>query len=77
MAENNDFIITMEDISTMPIARCRRGLCAGGMRKFCTKHGYSYEKFLAEGVPASKLESIHDAMMHRVVRHARKRRGLD
>lgn len=75
MAENNEhFVLSLEDVTTMPIGRGRKGICLQGLRAFCLKHGYSYEKFQREGICTSELEGIHDAMMKHVVAHARKRR---
>jgi len=63
-----ELIITMRDV------RAAKG-CSRGARAFCLRHGYSWTKFLEEGVPADLLLATGDAMAINIVEVARGRRS--
>lgn len=48
--------------------------CAGGTRKFFTKHGLDYSDFIKNGIMAERLLETGDAMAHQVVEIAKNER---
>jgi hypothetical protein len=59
-------IVRMSDV------RAIKG-CSRGARYFCETHGIDWTDFLANGVPAERLEETGDAMALRLTRYARQR----
>lgn len=59
-------IVTMRDI------RAIKG-CARGARYFCRQHGIDWNDFLANGIPAERLEATGDAQALRLTTYARQR----
>lgn len=49
-------------------------MCSRGARAFLRRHGYDWQRFLREGVPAELLLETGDAMAIKVVEVARERR---
>ena len=65
---------TVEDpIVRMEHIRCAR-MCSRGSRAFFERHGLDWQRFLREGIPASELLAIGDAMALQVVEVARGRK---
>ena len=48
-------------------------ICFGGARPWFRRHGLDWSGFVANGVPAERLEATGDALALRVVADARKR----
>lgn len=48
-------------------------ICFGGARPWFRRHGLDWQDFVANGVPAERLEETGDALALRVVAEARKR----
>lgn len=62
----DDFLITMKHVRA-------NQMCSGGSRKFCERHGIDWNKFLSEGIMASELMKIDDAMVRDLVEKSRGR----
>lgn len=60
----SDVVVTMEH------AR-KAGMCARGVRSFFRRRGLDFRKFMQDGMPASELEKLNDAMVDQVVEVAR------
>lgn len=51
---------------------CRKlGYCRSEVRKFCSAHGVSYNRFLKTGIPIEEVELIEDVFATRLVRLVR------
>lgn len=50
------------------------GLCASGLRAWAHAHAFDIRR-LRQGVPASEIEAMHDALADRVVACARREAG--
>ena len=59
-------IVTTQDLRAAKI-------CVGGARPWFRRHGLDWQAFVANGVPAERLEATGDALALRVVAEARKR----
>ena len=46
-------------------------LCSRGARMWFTRHGLDFNKFLTEGIPASQVDSLGDALGKQVAQIAR------
>jgi len=46
-------------------------LCSRGARQWFALHKLDYTEFVCRGIPASRLEALHDALADKVVRVAR------
>ena len=47
--------------------------CMAGSRIFCKLHGISVDRLIREGIPISEVEHIDDAMLKKIIEHARNR----
>ena len=61
-----DLIVTVQDL------RASR-LCFQGARPWFRRHGFDWQAFLAEGLPAEVLAATGDALALRVIAEAGKR----
>ena len=64
---SDDFIVTMNDVR-------QAKLCSGGARKFFAYHNLDWADFLDNGILASTLIKLDDAMAMQVVEVANGRR---
>jgi hypothetical protein len=48
------------------------GYCMAGIRQWAAQHGIDWSDFIRNGVPASKLEDMNDAIATSVAGRARK-----
>jgi hypothetical protein len=56
----SDVIVTMEHVR-------KAQMCSRGSRKFFERHNLDWNDFLLNGIPASKLIPLNDAMANEVV----------
>jgi hypothetical protein len=70
----DDFLVTAEDLFTVPNFRGGTGMCARGARAWALQRGFNYLGFVREGILASVLLATDDALAIRLVEHARERR---
>lgn len=66
---SQDFIITMADLE-----KC--SMCARGTRRWFLDHNLDFKHFLKNGIAASTLIEMGDALGLRAVELTRKRRGF-
>lgn len=66
---SDDFIISMEDLR-----KC--GMCASGVRRWFLDHDLDFKHFLKNGIAASTLIEMGDALGLRAVELTRERRGF-
>lgn len=66
----SDFIVTLSDARA-----CK--LCMTGSRAWAKAYGLSWDEFIQNGIPASKLIALNDAYADRIVAQARKRLGIN
>lgn len=57
---NDDVIVTMQHVR-------QAKMCAKGTRKFFEQHSLDYQDFLKNGIPASELKKLDDAMVNQVI----------
>jgi len=68
---NDELIITVQHIYTVPAWNGATGFCGRGARAWFAQHNLSWADFVANGLPASILEATGDALALQVVAHAR------
>lgn len=64
---SEDFIITIHDLRSI-------GMCASGVRRWCSSNGVDFKKFLDEGMTSSDMWGLGDGMAKRAVATMRERR---
>lgn len=48
------------------------GFCLNyGARRWCKQHGVSFKRLMSEGIPASEVEHLDDALAKKVIEVAR------
>lgn len=64
---------------TDPIVRMeharKAGMCSRGIRQWFTSKGLDYAQFLKDGLPASEVEALDDALAKRAAQIARDEAG--
>jgi len=68
--EDDDFIVTVQDARAV-------GYCRRGSHTFSEMYGLDWMDYLHNGIPASKLRSLNDALVNKVIEQARKRIQLE
>lgn len=68
---DDELIVTIEHLYTVPNFNGRIGFCGRGSRAWFRRHGLDWSAFVRGGIPASKLIATGDALALRVVEHAR------
>lgn len=63
----DDLIVGMRDVRAAM-------MCASGARRFFQKNNLDWKKFLEQGIPATELSVLNDAMANKVIEVARGRR---
>lgn len=63
---DSEIIVKMDDVRAAH-------QCSRGARTFCERHGIDWSTFLKEGIAASVLETIGDAMGLQALEQAKKR----
>lgn len=74
---DEDFIVTAQDLCTVPNWNGEIGYCFEGARLWFARHGLDWRDFVQNGLPASFLESTDDALALRLVAHARAQRATE
>jgi hypothetical protein len=64
--EEPDIIVTVQDARAI-------GYCRRGSHKFSELYGLDWIDFLENGIPASKLRSLGDALVEKAIEQAKKR----
>ena len=63
----DDFVVTISDLK-------RTGSCHKGARAWAQARRLDWQRFMAEGIPASELLATGDALAERIVRTLRTQR---
>lgn len=70
MTDNTDsddeLRVTMQDLAVL-------GYCSRGARHFLTQRGYDWMTFIQDGITASELETMGDAMAAAAIEQAKRR----
>lgn len=72
---DDDLIITVDDVYSVPSFSGRAGFCGRGARAWFAHHRLDWSAFVRDGISATKVLATGDAMGRRVVEHARARRA--
>lgn len=61
----------MEDVIVRVEHLREAKMCVRGVRQWFARHGLDFDRFLTEGIPASEVEALNDALGNMVVKIAR------
>jgi len=66
---NEPVIVRMKNVRAMRLGR--DGLCSKGLRRWFAQHDLDWNDFIANGIPAEKLDEIGDPVARQVADIAR------
>ena len=68
---DEELIVTIQPVYTVPTWTTRIGYCGSQSRAFFREQGWDWFQFLQDGIPASKLLATGNALAAHLVAHAR------
>lgn len=69
---NDQLVVTIEHLHTVPTWTTRRGYCARQSRAFFAENGLDWLAFVREGIPAQRLLDTGNALAILLVEHAQR-----
>jgi len=69
---DDELIVTIQHLHTVPTWTTRTGYCARQSRMFFAEHGLDWLAFVREGIPAQRLLDTGNALALHLVEHARR-----